>query len=301
MERADLRGSSSEKLHADAAAEVEHAVFMQSYIPRTLGAVRDVDADVAKVMKGDTSGLYYAALTGMDAIGLSAAAAHAESASAKAAAAAEASAAAEPGPLAADSATLSTAVPRGPSPPVTLGSLDQCVVTGDLGDSDRNGGRITAEAHVEPPGVALGAADAEESSSGSEDSDSDEDDEDMVGTGAGCAEDGAGGAFTKRLASKDERRAHKAAVKEEKRERRKVSWGVLARALLSLIVTRAPRYVADQDAEERKAAKDQGRSAQVEGSHYITELNCDLSRERGASDILTVPPTVSSSLWNDER
>lgn len=46
--------------------EIENAVFMQSYIPQSLFAVRDAEAETARRILGeDTSKLYYSALTGL--------------------------------------------------------------------------------------------------------------------------------------------------------------------------------------------------------------------------------------------
>ena len=218
MERAELRGSSG-KEHVDAAAEVEHAVFMQSYIPRTLDAVRDVEADVAKVMKGDTAGLYYAALTGMDAVG------HGAAASARVKSDAHAPRSVSPAdnfdasnfvgdasavpPVSADADLPPAPVTRSDSPCCPAGR-DQCDA---LVPRDAGGG-----AHIE--GAQRGAEDGSKSGSDEDDDDSDDDDDEIEdgdgGGGSGSA------AFTKRSASKDERKAHKALVKEEKREKRKV-------------------------------------------------------------------------------
>jgi len=44
---------------AQNAASVEHRVFMQAYIPQSLFGVRDVEAETARVIQGDTSGLAY--------------------------------------------------------------------------------------------------------------------------------------------------------------------------------------------------------------------------------------------------
>ena len=45
---------------------IENAVFMQSYIPQSLFAVRDAEAETARRIQGeDTSKLYYSALTGL--------------------------------------------------------------------------------------------------------------------------------------------------------------------------------------------------------------------------------------------
>jgi RIO kinase 1 len=44
---------------------VEHAVFMQAYIPNSLFAVRDAEAETAKVISGQAGQLYYGALTGL--------------------------------------------------------------------------------------------------------------------------------------------------------------------------------------------------------------------------------------------
>lgn len=221
MERAELRGSSG-KEHVDAAAEVEHAVFMQSFIPRTLDAVRDVEADVAKVMKGDTAGLYYAALTGMDAVGLGAAAsarvksdAHAPRSTSPATDAVAShfvgDASAVP-PVSAD-ADLPPAPETRSDSPSCPAEREQCNA---LVPEDAGGG-----AHIE--GERLGADGGSNSGSDDDDDDSD-DDNDEVEDGDGGGGSGSA-AFTKRLASKDERKAHKALVKEEKREKRKVGVG----------------------------------------------------------------------------
>jgi RIO kinase 1 len=46
--------------------DVEHRVFMQAYIPQSLHAVRDAEAETARVARGDTAGqLYYRALHGL--------------------------------------------------------------------------------------------------------------------------------------------------------------------------------------------------------------------------------------------
>jgi RIO kinase 1 len=53
--RRDNRGADGK----DDSASVEHRVFMQAYIPQSLFGVRDVEAETAKVIQGDTSGLAY--------------------------------------------------------------------------------------------------------------------------------------------------------------------------------------------------------------------------------------------------
>lgn len=53
------RGGEDGKDDAQYAASVEHRVFMQAYIPQSLFGVRDVEAETARVIQGDTSGLAY--------------------------------------------------------------------------------------------------------------------------------------------------------------------------------------------------------------------------------------------------
>ena len=78
-QRADERAARGEAADADDAPRaasggaddkgknsiVDEAVFLASYIPRSLHGVRDVEGDVAKVRAGETGGLYYGALMGL--------------------------------------------------------------------------------------------------------------------------------------------------------------------------------------------------------------------------------------------
>ncbi len=227
LDRAEERCADG-KVHDDAAAQVEHAVFMQvssniecflkllevvpilctvfvsqSYIPRTLAAVRDAEGDVAKVMQGDTSGLYYAALTGMDSIG------HGVAAKARALAEVPANVLKGYSPTVSFSISpLADLIVNFPEAP-TSGSSQEIV------DST-----AAAAVHMSKeylplvPTVTATTSDDEDSASSHESLDSDD---------ASALEDGSGAAvFTKRLASKDERRLHKAAIKEQNREKRKL-------------------------------------------------------------------------------
>jgi RIO kinase 1 len=51
------------------APDVEDAVFMAAFIPRSLHNVRDVEGDVARVVRGEAQSLYYGALSGLAATG----------------------------------------------------------------------------------------------------------------------------------------------------------------------------------------------------------------------------------------
>jgi RIO kinase 1 len=62
-------GGAGGKLHESAEAEVEHAVFMQSYIPQSLSEVRDAESETARVLAGTASGLYHAVITGVGSAG----------------------------------------------------------------------------------------------------------------------------------------------------------------------------------------------------------------------------------------
>jgi len=62
-------GGAGGKLHESAEAEVEHAVFMQSYIPQSLSEVRDAESETARVLAGTASGLYHTVITGVGAAG----------------------------------------------------------------------------------------------------------------------------------------------------------------------------------------------------------------------------------------
>jgi RIO kinase 1 len=49
---------------AMAEAEIEHSVFMQAYIPQSLMAVKDPEAETSKLAQGDTHEIYHGILTG---------------------------------------------------------------------------------------------------------------------------------------------------------------------------------------------------------------------------------------------
>ena len=194
------------------AEEGEARVFMQSFIPQSLAGVRDVEGDVDRLTRGDTAGLYYAGLTGVvSAAGgggggtAGAAAEHAPPPDERGPAAAAAgghhnddSPAAAGGEAAAASAAA-TAVGTG----VSSGSDGEGAAEAG-GDDTGGGGEAAAK-------VGGGASDDDDDD---DDSDGGEEEE-----GGGAAEGDP--AYTKRAASKEERAAHKAAVKAAKREKRK--------------------------------------------------------------------------------
>jgi RIO kinase 1 len=62
-------GGAGGKLHESAEAEVEHAVFMQSYIPQSLSEVRDAESETARVLAGTASDIYHTVITGVGAAG----------------------------------------------------------------------------------------------------------------------------------------------------------------------------------------------------------------------------------------
>jgi RIO kinase 1 len=182
---------------AAAAEAVEHAVFMQAYIPQSLAAVRDAEEETAKLAAGDTSGMYYRALAGL----------------------AEA-------PVVADAAASEprTAVTERVGAPRAAGVrfAESRVLDGGHGGHhqlDSDAGPRAASATDCAPAGSSADADGEDDSSGSGGSSDDEGD---AGEGEGEGEGGAGGAgYVHRGLSKEEKKAHKAAVKAANRERRK--------------------------------------------------------------------------------
>jgi RIO kinase 1 len=169
----------------DAAQAVDHAVFMQAYIPQSLAAVRDAEEETARLVAGDTSGMYYRALTGLDEAQPAAAVRHAPTAGA---------------------IVQPTGSPAGP---------DTTPVAGRVRFADQSVSGSAA------PAASAGSAEAARDQS----PDSDLSDSDTESGSAGGGAEGAvgpGGVFVHyRGMSKEEKKAHKAAVKEGNRERRK--------------------------------------------------------------------------------
>jgi len=187
------RGGTAAKLHESAEAEIEHAVFMQAYIPTSLAGVRDAEEETEKLRIGGGAprrDMYYAALAGMQPVPP-----------------------AKPAPVGGAEA----------APPAVV------VAAGSAAPSDPAGAVAASEAPTTDSSAPAGApattsnGDAGDSESEGEDDTSDSEGEEGEGDEEGGADDGtaAGPAYTRFAASKEEKRAHKAVVKEEKREKRR--------------------------------------------------------------------------------
>jgi RIO kinase 1 len=201
LERAEARAAGGKDYAEDAAAQVEHAVFMQSFIPRTLASVRDVEADVDRIRQGDVAGLYYASLTGMDGIGN-------EIAAKVRATATCIQETANPASVISGAVATVSAVPT-VLPSALSASIESALPVSTIVSSERL--VVSPQGGTDEDVAKRGVEDGEDSSSSSEDGASFEGDAAASGPTA----------FTKRHASKDERKLHKAAIKEQNREKRK--------------------------------------------------------------------------------
>jgi len=238
LQRAMARASSGAGEHDCPEAEVEAGVFMAAFIPHSLAEVRDVEAETAKYAAGQTAGLYYGALTGL--------AAGAAAGAPPAAAAGECSVDGAPErPQAATPRAFLVALPPKPR----LGEDDASSMveqaTAALGAacSPVAGSSASAELVLAPlarnsssgttplpalrtqTGGASGCEQRVEDGGGESDEggSSDYSDDDAAGSAEDEAapKDSGNAAYVRRGQSKEERKAHKTAIKEAKRERRK--------------------------------------------------------------------------------
>lgn len=179
FERAEHRGAGT--LHETAADEVAHGVFMQSYIPQSLMAVKDAEEEMDKIAKGDVSGMFHSALTGV---------------------------VLEPShPAGApERSVAATTVPHAASAVLGAASSETAALVGHADAANAGVGRTDDSA---------GESESESGSSSDEDGDEGADRREDREKGTGDE------VFTKKGASKEERKAHKAAIKEGKREKRK--------------------------------------------------------------------------------
>jgi RIO kinase 1 len=226
MARAE--SSASDTADERAQRQVDESVFMQAYIPQRLAAVRDAEAETLRVMRGDTEGMYYRVLSGMEAAP--------DAGAAQAAAAAAAGAATT---VAQKTAAMPNNVSSASSAAAVVKDSDACSfvsssISGseDEGVADVSSPRAkrcmptAAPAAAGTNGAPGAAADDDDKhsflssdisgSDSSSDGEGDEDDEDGEDDGRKPRE-----VTSLRAMSKEERKAHKAAVKEEKREKRK--------------------------------------------------------------------------------
>jgi RIO kinase 1 len=224
--RAEARLSSGGGAGGDgggkAAEDVENAVFMAAYIPQSLFAVRDAEAETRKVIEGKTGDLYYAALAGLEAgpggpaSGATTAAAFAQ-AQGKGKGGAEAGGA--KGKAAKDKPRKGGALAGEEAEDGEAGEEGKKKKKGVSWDAApaSNAGAATAPG----PDVAVHAEESDSSDSGDSDNDSetdsdDEDDEDEEGGGGKS-----GAPLSRHDMSKEEWKKVKAAAKEAKREKRK--------------------------------------------------------------------------------
>ena len=215
LARAEARGSSGtggDGLHETPEAEVAHGVFMASFIPQSLAGVRDVEADVDKLKRGDTAELYYGALTGVMETGVahpqqkdSAFVSHA-SGSASAVAASSSSSSASKVRFEGDTDSL-------PPASASAVAVDSSAACGRASSAASSVGAAGDASHNRS-----GNSDSDEDSESGSESDSDDDEEEGEKEGAGGDKDAQ---YKKKFASKEDKRAHKAAIKEANREKRK--------------------------------------------------------------------------------
>jgi len=184
LERALARGAGM--LHDSAEAEVAHGVFMAAYIPHSLMGVTDAELETAKLAAGDTSDMYYAALTGVAAAPI----APVPPVSAPPAPA--------PAPATATSAAAPSAAAAVPASAPAAAPAPACTTA-----ARRRSGSSSS------------------SSSGSGSGSGSDSDGDGEGGGDGGGGGGGEASFVRRAATKEERKAHKAAVKEAKKEKRR--------------------------------------------------------------------------------
>lgn len=214
LTRASERTDSG-KLYTTAAEEVEHGVFMQAYIPRSLAAVRDAEDEVARVLRGDTAGMYHAAMTG--------AVSSAVPGGAKAAAAEEEEKEDKEEGEEDKEKQRSTVEAAGEASSATAAAAPLSTESAPASAASSSSASAAQQAEGEKKKSAPAPSTAP--AAGGEGSDSEDDDEDQE-DGSSDGEEGeegeaSGRAFVKKGASKEERKAHKAAVKAEKREKRK--------------------------------------------------------------------------------
>jgi RIO kinase 1 len=196
------------KLHESAEAEVAHAVFMASHIPTALADVRDAEVEVAKLRAaGGVAGsdMYYATVTGTGIAGTgtrlgAAGAGVGGSVPAVAAAAADGDGEREGAAVGGDARR------RGGGDDNGAGGRGGGGGGGSLADATADG--------REGGGDAGEGGDSDDSSSGSDGDGDGEEGEEVEGEGSAAA-------FTKKGATKEERKAHQAAVKAANREKRK--------------------------------------------------------------------------------
>jgi RIO kinase 1 len=196
------------------AESVEHAVFMQAFIPQSLSAVRDAEAETALVAKGgDVSGLYHATMTGLTS-----------------------------GPVVASTAAKGAAGGAAGSSgfAVKVGSGASAAGAGGAGAGAAAG--IKKPMRPQPDDDDSGSDDGTGSNLSTDSEDEDDDSEDGDDDGED-GEEGEGGnkhkddAYTRRGMTKEEKKAHKAAVKEEKKAKR---------------ATKIPKHVKKRHAKAKK-------------------------------------------------